>query len=392
MHYNSIFAKIAVVLTLLPLTVYPQFGNLLNSVKNTLGDVVNLGTQVTVAPYQSVINATQVVTNGASVSTIYQPYQQIGQTAGAAIPGAVQLANTPSATIYSEALRFSNNFGAPGAFIFDVGTFANQFYTNFGASTSYAVANILRGQNPFQVVSAPLAAAIRAARERHFAQSQPIPQHIKAALSGYFGSSTLNRARYCVGNVEITLPNFIGQGQKLNGSDHYAVVVDDIIIFNSQPPNYATSWWVHELTHVEQYEQMGIELFAFNYARDANGIESAADQRGSSFRYQNNESVSPATIASTQPDGNSTQSPYVIQVFFWSDPNPVYYLGDTTGRIFAVDPITGNRMQCAWSSPPRDGVAAWTFTTVNFAWAVTAAGGVFTFNPSPVQVGHVVRL
>lgn len=402
MKTGKLIGQILVIAFLLfPACIKAQFGDILSSVGNAVGTVVNSGVQMLTAPTQVVINSAKVATGNASPSTIYQPYQQIANTVGSGIPNAVDLVNRPGTFLYDKALAFSNNFGTPGKFVFDVATFSNQFYNQLGTSGANAVGNVLKGQNPFQVVAAPLAAAIRAARQRHLADAQPLPANIKQALAGYFSPSTLNRAKYCVGNVEITLPNFIGQGQKLFGNDYFAVTVDDIIVFNNQPPPYATSWWVHELTHVEQYERMGVEMFAYNYARDYNGIEREATQKANRFHLQSQEQTDDASMASTAP--SQALETYTIQCFFWHDQYPVQYLVTNRGRIMAVDPVNGQSIQVGWSTPPRDNIAAWTYQTPNFMYAVTPQGGIFAFQPQmlpngqfmppqPVQIGSIMRL
>ena len=39
--------------------------------------------------------------------------------------------------------------------------------------------------------------------------------------------------------------------------------------------------WAHELTHVNQYEELGIEAFALGYVRDFSNIESEASRNAS---------------------------------------------------------------------------------------------------------------
>jgi hypothetical protein len=382
---------------------------LLGKVKNTLGSVVDAGVKWTTAPYQSIINSAQVVTGHGNPSSIYSPYVQMGQSAGNALAQANDLVNRPQNYIYGQALNFANQFGGPGKFVFDVGTFTNQFYSQLGSSATYAVSNALKGQNPFQVVAAPLAAAIRAARERHAVNIQPIPNEVRQALSSLFSASTLNRARYTIGSVEITLPNFIGQGQKFMGTD-YAVVVDDIIVFNTTPNSL--SWWVHELTHVEQYERMGVEAFAFYYAKDLGSrLEGEANSRAQAYNPQSTggfgEWPTSTTVTATIKTSGVAALPqkelYVAQCFFPMDPNPVHYLVTNTGRIMAVDPINGQYFQVGVCTPPLDNVAAWTFQTPQIRYAVTPQGGIFTFDqfmlpngqmmpPQPRQIGHVVNL
>src|SRR5690606_12369488 len=126
--------------------------------------------------------------------------------------------------------------GDPAAFVVDLGLWGQNYYTQLGAASVNTVAGVLQGENPLKVFAAPLAGAIRAARERHLGNAMPLPDDVQAGLAAYIPASTISRAKYVVGRVEITLPNFIGKGQMFMGSD-YAVVVDDIIVFSSTPPS-----------------------------------------------------------------------------------------------------------------------------------------------------------
>lgn len=247
----------------------------------TAGKVTVKGT---VAPYKTIYNTGKVVTRKGSLKTIYKPYTDISKTVGSGIPNAVDLLNKPNDFLYQQALKFSGNFGNTGKFIFDVSTFTNQLSNQLGVAGSNSAGNTIRGQNPLQVVAAPLAAAIRAARQRHLAEAKPLPVNIKQALLNYFPRSILDKAKYCQGDIQITLPNFIGRGQKWFGDIPFAVTVGDIIVFNVTPPLEPNNlkewhWWIHEITHLQQYEKMGIERFAFNYILDHGSLENEADER-----------------------------------------------------------------------------------------------------------------
>ncbi|MFD0998188.1 hypothetical protein ACFQ21_02680 [Ohtaekwangia kribbensis] len=390
------------------LTSLHGHSQILKSIGKTFGSIVDTGVKITTAPYQSIVNTSQVVTGQANANTIFEPYKQLGQSAGTAVIDAAELANRPQNFIYQQALSFSSTFGEPGKFVFDVGTFTTQLYSQLGTSSAYTVGNILKNQNPFQILAAPLAGAIRAARERHIGSARPLPQNIKQLLAPHFSSEVLDRVRYTVGSVEITLPQFIGRGQKYMGNE-YAVVVDDIIVFNNEPPVNLTFWWAHEITHVEQYKNWGVEVFAYKYMKDlGSSIEAEADNKaykitsdGNSMGFSALKSVLNSTTIIT---GNNIVSEiYVAQCFFPNDASPVYYLVTNYGKIVAIDPLNGAWIQVGACTPPKDNIAMWTYWTPNIEYAVTPQGGIFTFDPiffnngnfshyQPRQIGHVVNL
>lgn len=175
-----------------------------------------------------------------------------------------------------------NVAGQDAIAVFDLATMQTQFSNKLAQSGSVAIGGALQGENPLYVTGTPLAAAIRAAKETHEGASKPLPDDVKAGLRYVFSGYILDRARYTVGKVDITLPNFIGQGAKFLGNG-YAVVVDNVIVFNETPPSFAQNphWWGHEVAHVKQYSEMGIERFAFEYLRSRSlSIEQDADRYG----------------------------------------------------------------------------------------------------------------
>jgi hypothetical protein len=240
-----------------------------------------------------------------------------------------------------------------------------------------------------------------------------LPDDVKAALRGHFSESTLNRAKYSLGNVQITLPNFIGKGQKVFGND-YAVVVDDIIVFNTTPPTYKDDpfWWAHEVTHVEQYESLGIEGFAYKYLSSlGSAIESEADNKAALItKNRSKVGVSQLNIGTFDMTGSSQaanfqQNPeyYVAQCIFPRDPYPVNYLLTNYGRIIAVNPMTGEWLHLGFAVPPIGRGVAWDYWTPNLRYAVMPDGNIIApipiFNPwgqiigyNNVIAGYVIKL
>jgi hypothetical protein len=106
-----------------------------------------------------------------------------------------------------------------------------------------------------------LAFAIRASRSSAGGGAQPIPPHIRAQLAPYFPSQVLDRARYNTNKASISLPaaiNLINEGN--------TVTLDDLIVFTDAQAANDPILWAHELTHVMQYQNMGVEGFANVYS------------------------------------------------------------------------------------------------------------------------------
>jgi hypothetical protein len=127
---------------------------------------------------------------------------------------------------------------------------------------------------------APLLASwITAARDAATAQGvEPIPAPIRAALAGYVPEETLERVRWRQGGSELSLPqNVIRFGHVP------AMTVDDVIVFQDRRAALEDpKLWAHELRHVMQFAQWGVDGFAARYLRDYEAVEREAAE----FRWQ----------------------------------------------------------------------------------------------------------
>jgi hypothetical protein len=395
---------ISLILSLFTLSGFAQFWK---DVGNVVTGGLNVVKQTVTAPTQVVVNSVQAATGNGSVSNIYQPIVQLAQTSGNTVVDATRVANSPQALLTQQAQQFASNVGGkPGEFIFDVGTFMQKYSTGLSSTGVQIANNVLNGQNPFQVVGAPLAAAIHAAHDEYASKAQPIPADVKQALQGYFDQNILDRAMYAIGSVEITLPNLIIQSRKLFGGEDYAVTVDNIIVFPKNPGGYSQSceWWAHELTHVRQYAQWGVELFAYNYVRDHNGVENEAINNATTITHGNwcfsqqqrteymqlvSQRENDAAVRSLNsssagyiPSVLNFNETYVAQCVLPQNPMGAMFLVTNQGRIIAINPSNGQSMHVGFSNPPRLPNVAWSFDlpAQNWRFAVMPNGAIC--NPS----------
>ncbi|MDH4607663.1 DUF4157 domain-containing protein [Pseudomonas sp. BN102] len=104
-------------------------------------------------------------------------------------------------------------------------------------------------------------------------QLQPIPLHIRAQLEPYYDLRVLDTARYKVGdNGEMNAAHTLMQNP-----DVKAVTLVDVIVFRSEEDaQNDVALWAHELHHVKQYLDWGVEDFARRYTRDFNSVEAPA--------------------------------------------------------------------------------------------------------------------
>ncbi|MEG0344601.1 MAG: DUF4157 domain-containing protein [Acinetobacter sp.] len=121
--------------------------------------------------------------------------------------------------------------------------------------------------------AAPVAAtAIRFSRGQALNRgTNPIPSNIREQLKPYFPDHILNKVKWTTANgisLDGALKNWFNQ--------EGAITLDEVIVFSNNNLANDVSLWAHELTHVLQYNQMGVETFAFQYLIDWNGLESQA--------------------------------------------------------------------------------------------------------------------
>ena len=133
------------------------------------------------------------------------------------------------------------------------------------------------GQAMLNPAAPALATAIRFSRGQALNRGvQSIPPAVRQELAPYFPSGLLDKVRWTTANgvsIDGALKNWFNQ--------EGAVTLDDVIAFSSDTLVGDIALWAHELTHVLQYSQLGVETFAFQYSIDFNGIENQARQNSS---------------------------------------------------------------------------------------------------------------
>jgi hypothetical protein len=107
---------------------------------------------------------------------------------------------------------------------------------------------------------------------------EPMPGPIRAALAGYVPEAVLERVRWREGAGELSLPqNAIRFGHVP------AVTLDDVIVFQERRAALEDpTLWAHELKHVMQFAEWGIDGFAARYLADYEAVEAEAWE----FRWQ----------------------------------------------------------------------------------------------------------
>jgi hypothetical protein len=109
--------------------------------------------------------------------------------------------------------------------------------------------------------------------------SMSIPSTIRQQLTGYASEDSMNRVRYKAGdNGALNLAHLIEQGGMAS-----AVTLIDVVVFRGPSEAEDPSIWAHELTHVDQYRDWGVNSFAVQYVRNWHGVEDPAYAKGNSY-------------------------------------------------------------------------------------------------------------
>jgi hypothetical protein len=108
---------------------------------------------------------------------------------------------------------------------------------------------------------------------------EKIPKSIRAALEGYVPDATLERVRWRTGGG----PDLSLQQSAFFLKDAQAITLDYVIVFaDENEARNDPKLWAHELRHVMQFEEWGIEGFAARYLADSNAVEDVASE----YRWQ----------------------------------------------------------------------------------------------------------
>lgn len=358
---------------------------------------VDAAIEIAKAPTTTVIESVKVVTGAATPSDILNPIKEIAQSSGSTIQAAADAINDPAKSMYTTVQNLAQKLPG-GGIIFDLAIASTKFYTDLGYTSAVTLGNTLKGQNPLVLTAAPLAAAIYAARDAYAGSAKDLPEDVKRGLKDVFPENILQKAKWVVGKVEITLPNFIGQGAKFMG-DHYAVVVDNIIVFNKTPPSYkeAATWWAHEITHVQQYNDLTIEVFAYKYLKDfGKSLETEANEKGSKANVDESNPVKKYTLLTQiykDVVPQALNESVITKCVFDDDTTAVTYLVTSKLRILAVNPITTEYIHVGYAKTPKYANTKWRFLTPYLDCSITTNGEIIQFIkvPNPSGVGTSIR-
>ncbi len=127
-----------------------------------------------------------------------------------------------------------------------------------------------------------LTTLIRQGRERAYPHGQRMPEAVRRTLTPFFPRAILQKTRYSTAwqdtDAQGTLYGL------LLGSGANAVTLIDVIVFRDEHQAADPVLWAHELTHVEQYERLGVEAFAAQYLQQGWMLEQEASARADTIK------------------------------------------------------------------------------------------------------------
>jgi hypothetical protein len=110
-----------------------------------------------------------------------------------------------------------------------------------------------------------------------------MPADVRLKLAPFFPRAVLEKVRYSTewDPVEDTLPSLI-----LGNSTTAAMTLADVILFRDVQGATDPLLWAHELTHVMQYQRLGISAFATQYLEQGWELEAEAMAKADAVRRQ----------------------------------------------------------------------------------------------------------
>lgn len=122
---------------------------------------------------------------------------------------------------------------------------------------------------------AVLAAAIRNSKQQALAVgARPLPEKIYQRLQPCFPSLDLQKVRWKTASGRLTLGSALAGWYLEEG----AVALDNVVVFTNTKIANDELLWAHELTHVLQYQELGIDGFSRAYTFGFQEIEQQATE------------------------------------------------------------------------------------------------------------------
>jgi hypothetical protein len=195
-----------------------------------------------------------------------------------------------------------------------------------------------------------LAAAVRQGEAQASYGARPMPASVYQQLQAYFAPNFLQGVRYnTFDNARISLDSAV---MMLN-NDVAAITLNDIVVFRNEYDAQNVVTWAHELTHVLQYRNMGIDTFANVYTTNAWILE--------------NQAIDMQTRVAQGLNG----SPQGQQQFAYFSVTGQFLYGDAYGNLYPANPNNGQVMGPANGRVYVQNGQYWAVDSLGRTWLAT---------------------
>jgi hypothetical protein len=243
-------------------------------VVKSAGDVATSIGSAAIAPQVHIFNVISGKEN------LGEAGKQIVQSQGAQVASVGKaISATNAAQNNIKVIAAESIAGDVGKTVVTIATGPDRLQSEFASTAAIQAGGLITGTlKPEDLIAEPLAAGIRAAENQFEPNSKPIPSDVKAKLAAFYPADVLDAARWTVGSVSISVPDLTNQFRKVFQDVENAVTVGHVTVFVRDPGNNY-HWWAHELQHQVQYQQWGIDKFAYNYVTACHEVETGAETK-----------------------------------------------------------------------------------------------------------------
>lgn len=129
------------------------------------------------------------------------------------------------------------------------------------------------------VISLTLGQALQRSRDEARADSKPMPERVRKALTPFYDEKLLETVRYRVGDTsQAGIAGFA-----IRNGNAAAVTLIDTVVFKEDQFTTDLELWAHEIHHVEQFRDWGLNGFASRYAFGWGKVEAEAEEKAGAF-------------------------------------------------------------------------------------------------------------
>lgn len=128
-------------------------------------------------------------------------------------------------------------------------------------------------------VAKAFAHSLQESRDNARKDAKPIPPEIRKQLEGYFPAELLDKTRFKIGD---DTPAGLA-GFAIRNGNAAAVTLYDTVVFKKDIYAENIGLWAHEMHHVKQYSEWGLEGFAAKYAFGWQDVEAEAEKAAADF-------------------------------------------------------------------------------------------------------------